>query len=198
MRRGEPKRRRKPWRQSSDQLAALYPHWNDFLKVRAELDPKGRMLTPYMKGLLGIWLQAMILTDGPRMVRTPTYWVYDLYKPWQDAVVIPLDVDTPWYDKDEFVLPAVSASAERAKDGRLRLALANADPERSATVAVTLAGASASAVDGQIITAPEMNAHNTFDHPDALRPAPFAGAQVRGDTLTVELPAKSVVVLRLQ
>lgn len=39
---------------SSDQLAALYPHWNDFLKVRAELDPKGRMLTPYMKGLFGV------------------------------------------------------------------------------------------------------------------------------------------------
>lgn len=39
---------------SSDQLAALYPHWSDFLKVRAELDPKGRMLTPYMKGLFGI------------------------------------------------------------------------------------------------------------------------------------------------
>jgi FAD-linked oxidoreductase len=39
---------------SSDQLAALYPHWNDFLKVRAQLDPKGRMLTPYMKGLFGI------------------------------------------------------------------------------------------------------------------------------------------------
>lgn len=37
-----------------DQLAALYPRWKDFLAVRAELDPKGRMLNPYLKGLFGV------------------------------------------------------------------------------------------------------------------------------------------------
>ncbi|PTS81704.1 MULTISPECIES: D-arabinono-1,4-lactone oxidase [unclassified Caulobacter] len=36
------------------QLAALYPRWEDFLKVRAELDPQGRMLNPYLKGLFGL------------------------------------------------------------------------------------------------------------------------------------------------
>jgi len=35
-------------------LAALYPRWDDFLKVRAELDPEGRMLNPYLKGLFGL------------------------------------------------------------------------------------------------------------------------------------------------
>jgi len=39
---------------SGDQLAALYPRWNDFLKVRAALDPDGRMLNPYLKGLFGV------------------------------------------------------------------------------------------------------------------------------------------------
>ncbi len=143
-------------------------------------------------------LQAMLLTDGPRMVRTPTYWVYQLYKPWQDAEAIPVEVDSPWYGKDQYVLPAVSASAVRAKDGALRIALANADPERPAAVSVTLSGAAPASVDGQILTAPQMNAHNSFDSPDALRPAPFAGAHVIGDRLSVELPAKSVVVLRLR
>lgn len=36
------------------QLAALYPRWDDFLKVRAELDPEGRMLNPYLRGLFGL------------------------------------------------------------------------------------------------------------------------------------------------
>jgi FAD-linked oxidoreductase len=36
------------------QLAALYPRWNDFLEVRRELDPKGRMLNPYLTGLFGL------------------------------------------------------------------------------------------------------------------------------------------------
>jgi FAD-linked oxidoreductase len=39
---------------TGDQLAGLYPRWNDFLKVRAALDPDGRMLNPYLKGLFGI------------------------------------------------------------------------------------------------------------------------------------------------
>jgi len=142
-------------------------------------------------------LQAMILTDGPRMVRTPTYWVYDLYKPWQDAEVIPIDLKTPWYGKDEFSIPAVSASAVRAKDGHLRVALANADPHRPMPLTIKLTGVTASAVSGQIVTADEMNAFNTFDRPDSVKPAPFQSAQVRGDTLTVTLPAKSVAVLRL-
>jgi alpha-N-arabinofuranosidase len=142
-------------------------------------------------------LQAMMLTDGPRIVRTPTYWVYDLYKPWQDADVIPIDLDTPWYDKDEFAIPAISASAVRAKDGHMWVALANADPNRPISATVELGAASASSVSGQVITAPAMNAYNTFDRPDSVRPASFGGARINAGVLTVALPAKSVVVLRL-
>lgn len=39
---------------SGDQLAGLYPRWKDFLKVRAALDPGGRMLNPYLTGLFGV------------------------------------------------------------------------------------------------------------------------------------------------
>lgn len=35
-------------------LAALYPGWKDFLAVRAELDPEGRMLNPYLKGMFDL------------------------------------------------------------------------------------------------------------------------------------------------
>jgi FAD-linked oxidoreductase len=34
-------------------LAALYPRWADFQRVRRELDPAGRMLSPYLRQLLG-------------------------------------------------------------------------------------------------------------------------------------------------
>jgi alpha-N-arabinofuranosidase len=143
-------------------------------------------------------LQAMLLTDGPRMVRTPTYWVFDLYKPWQDATVIPVDIQSSWYDKDEFAIPAVSASAVRDTAGQVHVALANADPNHPQTVGVKLTGVAASGVTGQIITAPDMHALNSFDHPDTVRPVPFDGARIASDTLTVTLPAKSVVVLELR
>ena len=38
----------------SGQLEALYPNWKDFLAVRRALDPEGRMLNPYLKGLFGV------------------------------------------------------------------------------------------------------------------------------------------------
>ena len=38
---------------SPAELTALYPQWKAFAAVRRELDPQGRMLTPYMKQLLG-------------------------------------------------------------------------------------------------------------------------------------------------
>jgi FAD-linked oxidoreductase len=39
---------------SGGQLAAIYPRWKEFLAVRQDLDPEGRMLNPYLKGLFGL------------------------------------------------------------------------------------------------------------------------------------------------
>ena len=143
-------------------------------------------------------LQAMILTDGSKMVKTPTYWVYDMYKPWQDATVLPIKIDTPWYAKGKFTLPAVSGSAVKATDGVVHVALSNVDPNQPNTVTIALDGLNAATVSGSVLTAPEMNAHNTFDAPDAVRPTAFTGARIESGKLVVTLPAKSVVVLALR
>lgn len=143
-------------------------------------------------------LQAMILTDGSKMVLTPTYHVFEMYKPWQDATVLPIAIKSPYYGKDQFTMPAVSGSAVRAKDGKVHVALSNLDPNQSNTVTIKLDGVSASAVSGRILTASAMNAHNTFAAPEAIKPAAFTGAAVQGGQLVVTLPAKSVVVLELQ
>jgi alpha-N-arabinofuranosidase len=65
-------------------------------------------------------------------------------------------------------------------------------------VSVRLAGLSATAVSGQVITAPAMDAVNAFDQPNRVVPAPFGGVTIKGDSLNVTLPAKSVVVLDLR
>jgi alpha-N-arabinofuranosidase len=143
-------------------------------------------------------LQAMLLTDGTRLVKTPTYWVFDLYKDYQDATVLPVEVRSRWYAKNEWVMKAVSASAVRGADGRVHVGLTNVDPNQPATVTVTMDGVSGAGVTGRIITAAAMDAHNTFDAPDTVRPAAFTGASLSGKTLSVTLPAKSVVMLDVQ
>ncbi|TWB23657.1 alpha-N-arabinofuranosidase [Nitrospirillum amazonense] len=143
-------------------------------------------------------LQAMILTDGPRMVLTPTYHVFDMYKGFQGAASLPLAVTGPDYSQGGRAVPAVSASAGRGTDGVTRLALTNVDPNKAAPVQVRLAGLKAGKVTGRILTAPAMNSDNTFDHPQTVVPVAFGDAKLSGDTVSVTLPAKSVVVLELQ
>jgi alpha-L-arabinofuranosidase len=143
-------------------------------------------------------LQAILLTDGARMVKTPTYWVFDMYKDYQDATVLPVDVQSRWYNKNEWTLKAVSASAVRDAQGVAHVGLTNVDPNRPETLTVKLEGVRGASVTGRILTAQALDAHNTFDSPEAVKPAPFSGANLAGDTLTVVLPPKSVVMLDIR
>jgi alpha-N-arabinofuranosidase len=143
-------------------------------------------------------LQAVILTDKEKMLLTPTYHVFEMYKVHQGATLIPVEVVAPEYRLGDAAIPALHASASRDSAGKLHLSLVNLDPNRGAEVTAKVAGAAVKSVSGRVLTAAAMNSINTFEKPDAVRPAPFAGATVKGDQISVSLPSKSVVVLDLQ
>jgi alpha-N-arabinofuranosidase len=138
-------------------------------------------------------LQAMILTDQDRMLLTPTYHVFDMYVPFQGATPYPASVSGSDYVLKGFTLPSVDASAARATDGKLRLALVNLDPARSAHVTTNLNGEA----HGLILTGPAMDTHNTFEAPDTIHPVAFAVGN-SGGKLVIDLPARSVAVLTVQ
>jgi alpha-L-arabinofuranosidase len=142
-------------------------------------------------------LQAMILTDGPKMVLTPTYHVFHMYKPFQDATSLPVSIKSGTYKYGKWSVPQVSASAARTKDGSVVIALANLDPHQPAKVSAAVAGVSGK-LSGEILTAAAMDAHNSFETPDAVHPVAFDGARLTGGKLTLDLPAKSVVVLTVR
>ncbi len=142
-------------------------------------------------------LQAMILTDKDKMILTPTYHVFEMFKVHQDATSLPLRLTTPDYDHGSEHIPAVSASASRDANGRIHISLTNANPNTGISVDCMLAGATAKRVSGRILTAPAFTSHNTFESPHVVEPAKFDGATLSGEKLTVALPAKSVVVLEL-
>jgi len=89
-------------------------------------------------------------------------------------------------------------SASKDKAGRIHVTLCNLDPRNPNTVTVDLRGAKPAKVTGRILTAEAMNAHNTFERPDAVKPAEFSGARLTASGFEVRLPPKSVVVLELQ
>ena len=142
-------------------------------------------------------LQAMILTRGPKMILTPTYYAFKMFRPFQDATLLPVDVQAPSYTLGATSVPGVSLSAARTSDGKIVVALVNLDPKTPAPLSVTIAGAQLRQAHGEVLTAATMDARNTFETPDAIHPVEFRGASVKGGTLSLTLPAKSVVVLSL-
>ncbi len=143
-------------------------------------------------------LQAMILTDGKNMVLTPTYHVFRMYAVHQNAMMVPVQVASRAYAFGGKDLPAVNCSASIDSLGVMHVSLCNIDPDNPAPVALGLKHFAAKSVTGEVLTASALNAHNTFDKPDAVRPAQFSGATLSGDSLRVVLPPKSVVVLALR
>ena len=142
-------------------------------------------------------LQAMVLTRGDQMVLTPTYHVFEMYKDHQGAVLLPVDLRCGTYDYGGESVPALSASASRDSGGRVHLSVCNLDPNREARLSCLFRGAQLSSVTGRVMTADAINAHNTFQEPDAVCPAPFEDARLEGDTLSARLPPRSVLVLEL-
>jgi alpha-N-arabinofuranosidase len=143
-------------------------------------------------------LQAVVLTDGERMLTTPTYHVFEMYKQHQNGTLLPLEVKSQSYERGDEAVPAVSASASGDDQGKVLLTLCNVDHEREIDLSCRFAGFEPSSVAGRVLTAEVMNAHNTFDGPEQVTAQPFAAAALSGDSLQVTLPAKSVTALQIE
>jgi alpha-L-arabinofuranosidase len=137
-------------------------------------------------------LQAVILTEGEKLLLTPTYHVFEMYKGHQGAQRVAVAMDAPEYRLGEAAVPALDASASRNADGQVQVSLVNLDPHRAASV--TLRGASGS-ITGRVLTAADMTAHNTFEHGSAVEPRGFTSSAQREGSPVVKVPAKSVVTL---
>ena len=142
-------------------------------------------------------LQSMVLTDGKKFTVTPTYWVFEMYVPHHDATMLPVDLQSADYEFGGHTIPMLSASASRDRSGNICVTLCNLNPDEPAPVNCRL-DAALKTISGRVLTAPEMNAHNTFENPDTVRVTTFGDANVTANGFTATLPPKSVVALELQ
>ncbi|ENH96486.1 alpha-L-arabinofuranosidase, partial [Gracilibacillus halophilus YIM-C55.5] len=141
-------------------------------------------------------IQAMILTDKEKMILTPTYHVFEMYKVHQDAERLALDVETDTFGEKE--LPQVSASASKDDQGHVHITLCNLDKDRTADVTIDLRGIHTDHITGRTMTADEMDAHNTFENPNHVQPTEFNQFQLNGQELIAQLPDKSVTLLTIK
>lgn len=143
-------------------------------------------------------LQAVILTEGEKMLLTPTYHVFHMYQVHQDADLLSMTLENEEYRFGNEAIPQVSASASVDQDGKIHISICNLSHDSDVDIDCELRGATASKVSGTILTAQAMNAHNTFDSPENIKPAAFGGASLKDGRLSVQMPSKSVVVLTVE
>jgi len=143
-------------------------------------------------------LQAVILTDREKMVLTPTYWVFWLYKVHQDATLLPLSFVCNKYENNGKRIDAVSVSASKDASGKIHITLVNADPNKAQTVDCELRGFAGKKVTGKALTSTNINDHNTFEKPNTVAVKDFNDAKLSKESLSVQLPAKSVVMLEIE
>ena len=137
-------------------------------------------------------LQSVILTEGDKMVLTPTYHVFDLYKAHQEGTLVPVHVDA---DDSAEGVKRVSASAS-LKGDVLTVTLANTSATESCEVPISLCGAKPAKAEGRVL-AGEMHAKNDFSaSPVAI--APLTSITLSSDEVRVTLPACSVAEITIQ
>lgn len=144
-------------------------------------------------------LQAVILTEGEKMLLTPTYHVFDMYKVHQDAEFLDLTLDGGSFSFDGEEIPAVSATASRDSEGKIHISLCNLNHLASNEVVLDIRGLTGKklSVTGTTLTGGKIDAHNTFAAPDNVKPQPFSGFALQDGRLTVTLPPMSVTTLEL-
>ena len=144
-------------------------------------------------------LQSVILTDKEKMLLTPTYHVMRMYQGHQGARVLDLTLPENPVLAGDPSLPRFSVTASVDQAEVVRISICHLDPEASATLDLTLPPEMVGRkVVGEVLTAPKMDSHNTFDAPEAVKPMAFTAFRSTAKGLELTLPARSVTVLTLR
>ena len=135
-------------------------------------------------------LQALLLTEGEKLVKTPTYHVFDMFKEHQDGENVYCFCENVMTGE----IPMMSVSAS-VKDGVMTVTAANCSLEESAELDCDISGFECSSVSARILT-DEVHSFNSFDAPEKVAPEALS-ASVSNGKLSAVLPACSVAVFTI-
>ena len=138
-------------------------------------------------------LQSMILTEGEKMVKTPTYHVFDLYQVHQENDLLASSLETEQVGlEDEYMVPNLTESVSVDANGVLHITMTNVDLEKAYPVEAVLLGKEAGEIKAEIVTG-HMQDKNTFEEPETVGVQGFDGVQATKEGISFTIPACSVL-----
>lgn len=140
-------------------------------------------------------LQAIILTEGEKMIKTPTYHVFDMFTGHMEADLVYSNIENKQILENEY-LPAISQSVSVDAEGKMHITISNASVDEEFEVDCIMPRAEYTTVSAKVLSG-EFNACNTFENPDLVVPTAYDGVALNGEKLTIKLPKCSVVSIEL-
>lgn len=142
-------------------------------------------------------LQCVILTEGDKMVLTPTYHVFNMYKHHQEATLLESSIETEQIGVDEkYMVPNLNESVSLGQDGKIHVTLTNLSESQAYDIEGVFVDTDIAEVKGTVLTE-AMTAHNTFENPDKVHPVAFTEFKVDGNKVQFNIPACSVLHLEI-
>lgn len=147
-------------------------------------------------------LQSMILTDmrdNGHMVLTPTYHVFRMYQPFQDATALPLEISCDSIKvRENQTIPTIFSSAAKTKDNSIVVSLANISLDKSQDIDIVLDLSTINNITGEILKCKNISDYNDFEHPQTITPHVFKDMKIKKNIIKIKIPAKSIVVLNIK
>jgi len=142
-------------------------------------------------------LQSVILTEGERMLRTPTYHVMHMYRHHQGADLLESSLaDTGAAGTAAWHVPKLTESVSMDAQGVITVTVGNLSADDAEEVELQLQEQGYRILEAKIVRGSEIGSHNTFDEPDLVCEKDLEGVCTEG-SIRFTLPAASVVELRL-
>lgn len=143
-------------------------------------------------------LQSVILTDGEKMLLTPTYHVFNMYKYHQEAELLESSIETKEIGLDkEYMVPNLTESVSLGEDGKIHVTLTNLSVEEDYEIDSIFADTKILSAAGTILTN-EMRAHNTFEAPDKVHTEAFEKISITDTGIAFTIPKCSVIHIELE
>ena len=147
-------------------------------------------------------LQSMILTDmkgNGHMVLTPTYHVFKMYQPFQDATALPLEISCDSIKvRENQTIPTIYSSAAKTKDNSIIVSLANISLDKSQDIDIASDLSTINNITGEILKCKNISDYNNFEHPQTITPHVFKDMKIKKNIIKIKIPAKSIVVLNIK
>ncbi|NLG05493.1 MAG: alpha-N-arabinofuranosidase [Clostridia bacterium] len=144
-------------------------------------------------------LQSVILTEGERMILTPTYHVFHMYKYHQDADLLESYIDgiKSIGEETEYQVPSLQESVSVGADGTIHATVNNLSVTQAQEIEMFLAEDEIQEIQGSIVTG-HMNDYNTFEEPENIVEQPFDQIVITGNKAAFTIPACSVLALHIR